>query len=361
MRWKTALDSAVSAALLAAMGAFLVLALPVGCSESGNENERPAGRPSATPAAAEEHAVTIDLARQQRGGIVTEALEAVSLRQELRAYATVLEPAGLLALAGDFASAKARLQKARANLEASGQQYNRARALNAEGKNISDKALQAAEAAWQSDRIEASASEEALRVAQDAVRQQWGEVITGWLVQGATALGRLLRQEDLLVQISLPPDERINEKINNLTSWPPTSAWVRTPRGVLLSVALVSPAPRADVRIQGMSYFYRASAGNKGLLPGMDVEAYLPAGPEARGFVIPLSAVLWRQGDAWVYVQTETVHFARRAISTANPVKGGFFVTEGFKAGERIVVRGAQSVMSEEFGSETRGAEEDED
>jgi hypothetical protein len=345
------------AAPLAAMGAFIALALAAGCAQSGDEKGQTAVRPPARPAAAEAYAVTIDLARQQRGGIVTEALETVSRREEMKAYATVLSPGGLVSLRGEFASSRARLEKARANLEVSRQQYDRARALNAEGKNISDKALQAAEAAWQSDRIEAQASEEALRFVRDAARLKWGDVIAGWLAGGRPALGRLLRQEDLLVQISLPPQEQIDRRI----SGPPPSAVLRTPQGALLSVALVSPAPSADALLQGVSYFYLASAENGELLPGMNMDAYLPAGAEARGFVIPLSAVLWRQGAAWVYVQRETVHFARRVISTANPVKGGFFVTEGFKAGERIVVRGAQSVLSEEFASETSGAGEDED
>ena len=47
-------------------------------------------------------------------------------------------------------------------------------------------------------------------------------------------------------------------------------------------VRYISPATRADPRIQGISYFY-AAAANTGVLPGMNVRAFLANGPPVEG------------------------------------------------------------------------------
>ena len=43
--------------------------------------------------------------------------------------------------------------------------------------------------------------------------------------------------------------------------------------------------------------------------------------------------------------------FARREVVQARPVDAGWFVSEGFKPGEKIVVAGAQLLLSEELKS----------
>ena len=98
-----------------------------------------------------------------------------------------------------------------------------------------------------------------------------------------------------------------------------------------------------------MSFFYLAPARPQGLLPGMNVLAYLPIGPPVQGVMVPAAAVVWWQGKAWVYVQTDPNHFVRRELSTETPVPEGWFVGTGLAAGDSIVVRGAQLLLSEEF------------
>ncbi len=85
------------------------------------------------------------------------------------------------------------------------------------------------------------------------------------------------------------------------------------------------------------------------ILPGLDLTAFVPAGPPVQGGVIPSATVVWRQGKAWAYLQVNPEEFTRRRVPTATPVSEGYFVTKGFRAGERIVTKGAQSLLSEEF------------
>jgi hypothetical protein len=68
-----------------------------------------------------------------------------------------------------------------------------------------------------------------------------------------------------------------------------------------------------------------------------------------KGLIVPVSAVVWSEGKAWVYLQTAPDHFSRRVVHTGVPVEKGFFVTQGFTPGDRIVTQGAQALLSEEL------------
>jgi hypothetical protein len=116
-----------------------------------------------------------------------------------------------------------------------------------------------------------------------------------------------------------------------------------------LSPSTVFPSPHTDPRVQGLSFLYVASAVTPRLVPGMNVLAYLPLGPQVSGVVIPAPAIVWWQGKAWVYVQQGGDRFVRREVPTENPVHDGWFVMREFSAGDRLVARGAQALLSEEF------------
>lgn len=78
----------------------------------------------------------------------------------------------------------------------------------------------------------------------------------------------------------------------------------------------------------------------------MNVAVFLPAGPTIGGFLVPSSAVVWQNGQPLVFVQTGAEHFTARPIATNIPVPGGYLVTSGFSAAERVVVDGAQVLLS---------------
>ncbi len=72
------------------------------------------------------------------------------------------------------------------------------------------------------------------------------------------------------------------------------------------------------------------------------------------GGVVPDSAAVWLDGKAWAYVQKGRERFVRLEVSTNHPVREGWFVTNNFAAGDRVVVQGAQLLLSEEFRSQIR-------
>jgi hypothetical protein len=285
--------------------------------------------------------VTVTKSAQEKSGIVAAPLESATHAEELQAYGVVLQLTGLSDLRRKYLQAKARVDSETVKLKAAKQEYDRVKALHAI-KNVSDKALQAAETDWELQKIGAQTSEEDLGILKSGARQQWGQTLVRWVSEGSPNLQELLQQQAVLIQLTLPPGVHIQPA-------PPT-VLIRLPGRPPVSAHLVSLSPRTDPRIQGESFFYTASPPSQVIiLPGMDLTAFMPAGPPVRGVIIPASAIVWRQGKAWAYLQVKPDGFARRQVPTDAPVSKGYFVTKNFRAADRIVVKGAQSLLSEEF------------
>jgi hypothetical protein len=308
---------------------------------------------SRVSAQAEENTILLTRLAQKRNGMVTAAVETVLHRESLQAYGVVLHLTALADLRKSYVLAKARVEDTLTKLDVSRKEYERLKILNEDHKNVSDKDLQSGEANWHSAEINLRASQEVLPALEGAVDQQWGEVIAKWVFEGSPAFYKLIRQEDFLLQITLPSGARISPV--------PGTVSVQTPDGALVPALFVSPSPQTDPRIQGISFFYLTPARRTNLLPGMNVAVSMPAGPQIRGFFIPGSAVVRSQGKAWVYVQKDEERFVRRKVSTETPVKNGYLVMKGFREGDRIVVKGAQLLLSEEFLTKAQTGEEDED
>ena len=307
---------------------------------------------SQIPPRAREGVVTVSKAEQEASGIVTAPLESVLRRQEIKAYGAVMDLQGLFTLRDRFAEARAQVDKTRANLDTSRKAYERLKTLYGEGQDVSAKALQAAEAAWRSDAADARAARQSLETVKATVLQQWGGTLAKWISEASPELDRLYRQDEILIRLTVPPDAAPGP--------PPPTALVQGASEKIETARLVSISPRADPRIQGRSFFYIAPERAAGLLPGMNVLAHLPSGPKVRGILIPAAAVVWRQGSAWVYVQTGPDEFARREVLVETPVREGWFVMKGFSAEEPVVVSGAQLLLSREF-LPVRPKEEEED
>jgi len=318
-----------------------------------------------------ERIITLDEATQTRSGIITSPLNPMAYREELQAYGAVLEFQSLADLRKglldsrknlvdsrkNLAATRAQVEKSKASLDASQKEYERLKTLHEDHQNISAKALQAGEAIWRSDKANTDAAEQGLHAAQetlhtaeqslevlqDTASQQWGTVIAGWLLEGSPSFERLRQRLDLLIQITLPSGVSIPSA--------PDSVQVQTGTGKMVFAHLISPSPRTDPRIQGTSFFYAVPA-QPGLLQGMNIRAYLPVGQKLQGFFIPSLAVIWWQGRAWVFVQRTSDQFVRREIATERPVQDGWFIVGGFSAKDRIVIKGAELILSEEFRSQ---------
>lgn len=342
----------VTVVVLVAVVALLVWGILEGRKEQATEaeRERPVKVPSRVSVQNNEVVVTIDQATQEKSAIVVAPLAALSHRGEERATGVVLLLQELSDARSGYVAAKAQMEKSRAFLAASHSEYERLKTLNADNRNISDKALQAAEAAWRADEATLRAATDSLKALNGSIRQRWGDVIAGWLFEGAPHFDRLAQLQELLIQVTFPPDAHVTAG--------PQIIHVQTGDGTrLVTARLVSPATATDPRIQGVSFFYTAPA-RPGFLPGMNVLALLPTGPALKGVVVPAAAVIWWQGKAWVYLKKGMDSFVRREVPTTVPVNDGFFVATGLSPDDRVVVKGAQLLHSEEFRSQIEVGEE---
>lgn len=345
MRPKNLLKAVIAAIALTAVAGLLIWAFITGRKELAQEQERerPVKAPLRVSTQDGESVVTLDQATQNKSGIAMAPLKAISRQEELRAYGTVMDLQTLVDLRNSFATAKAQVAKARASLEASRREYERLKPLH-DNQNISTKVFQAAEATWRSDEAIAGAAQTTVSVLEGTIRQRWGAVLARWLFDSSKEFERLMQRQNVLLQVTLPPGSRLSSA--------PRNARIQSPEGKIASASLVSPSPSTDPRIQGMSFFYLAQAQTTDLLPGMNVLAYLPNGAQVQGVIVPGAAVVWWEGKAWIYKQKDSQHFVRREIPTETPIENGWFVAKGLSPNDRIVVAGAQLLLSEELRSQ---------
>ena len=295
--------------------------------------------------------VTVGTATQLQSGIRTAVLAPIDYRHETIAYGSVVDLQPLIDYRTRFAAAVGASETAKATALASQAEYERNRILYADNQNVSLKAVQTARATAAADRakaVSAALYETDLRA---AITQQFGKTLTAWaLAADAQPFRALLKREKVLLNITLPLGE-------NLTA--PSVIDVSAYNQRRISAVLLTPSPLSDPVLPGRSYFYYAATT---IPTNTRIVAYLPvADSQQRGLFIPSGALVWYGGQPWVYIQLDKDRFARRVVPQQSPGNDGFYVTQEFKPGDAIVVRGAQLLLSEEFRAQIKTGEEGDD
>jgi hypothetical protein len=82
----------------------------------------------------------------------------------------------------------------------------------------------------------------------------------------------------------------------------------------------------------------------------MHVDAAVPAGSGTiAGVSVPVQAIVWQGGAPCVYVQLDAERFVRRMLSAYRENGESWFVSGALNPGDRVVVTGAQMLLSEEL------------
>lgn len=283
--------------------------------------------------------VTLAAAIQTQSGIRTAPLSAANDQAETPAYGTVLDLQPMLDLRARYFSARADADAARATGAASRQEYERSRLLYQDDQNVSLKTYQTAQAAYRSDQARADAAALNAQNISAAARQQFGATLARWmLAPRSPEFARLVNRQEVLLRVTLPLDE----------GWEaPARIQIDANLKRRLPADLISPSPQSDPAIQGNAFIYRTATP---LAAGSRIAAYLPTAQRAtRGIRIPADAIVWYGGQPWVYVKLSPDRFGRYPVAQQAPMQGGFFVTQGFQPGLRVVVSGAQLLLSEEL------------
>jgi hypothetical protein len=290
--------------------------------------------------------ITLDEEGQHAVGLKTAELKPGKYQDQVRAYGSVLDLTALTTLNTNYIAAVSQLNTAQARLAASQPAFARAQALYA--KSIGNLVqVQSTEAAVIADRAAVEAAQSQVRTLRATAMQEWGPVIGNAMIINGGLINRLIERTEFLLQVTLPPGVQLDDV-------PPTVSVEVVGKSRRTEARYISPATRTDPRIQGLTYFY-AAAGNSGVLPGMNVRAFLANGNPVDGVIVPSSAVVWWAGRAWVYRLTGDDTFSRREIPTDMPDEtgGGFVIPASLLADKGdVVTAGAQMLLSEEFRSQ---------
>ena len=306
------------------------------------ESEAPVQAPSRVKSENGHAVLLFDTSAQTANGILTTALNPAKQQIESQATGVVVQLQPLLDLKASFNTPATDLIRALANARASQAEYERLRQLNQDGKNASEKAVEAARAAAESDAALVQNAQQTITVLKGSALLHWGPVVAGWLEGNSPQMDALLVQRRFLLQVTATTATRFSA---------PKHAIVQFASGPDGQADFVSLLPQLDPRLQVPSLLYEISA-HPGLVPGMNLNVFLASGPLESGAIIPSGAVVWSQGSAWCYIEESPGKFVRSAVQTTNPVSSGWFVTEGIDPNARVVTSGAQTLFSEEFRSQ---------
>ncbi|MBR8052070.1 MULTISPECIES: hypothetical protein [Burkholderiaceae] len=293
-----------------------------------------------------ESGVSISPVERERAGIATAAVRSLERQAQSQAIATALPLQELIDAAAALASARAQADRATSALAASRRDFERLRGLHAQDRNVSDRALDVAEAAWRADEAGARSAQAALDAARASARGRWGAVLADAMAVDGPLWRRLAAGQGVLLRVAAS---------GAVSGAIPAAIEIEAPDGRWKPARQVSIAPIADPRIQGTAFFYDTDA--KGIAPGMTLAARFGAGEKQAGALLPADALLWWQGRQWAYVEEEPGRFERREAVAARRVDNGWFVP-GFEQAT-VVSRGAQALLSQELRSTVKVGEEE--
>lgn len=338
---KSALRITLIVAAVTIVVGGLIYGFLAGRGEQAAEEQRdaPVKAPSRISSEGGHTMLSFDASAQHANGIVTTLLTATKESAEAQATGVVVQLQPLLDLKASYNTPATDLIRARANSRASSAEYERLRMLNQDGRNASDKSVEAARATAVSDAALAQNAEQAIGLVKDASVLHWGPVVAGWIETNSPQLQALLMQQAFLLQVT---------GTNGGAFASPKRATVQYPDRSRGTARFVSVLPQLDPRLQIPSLLYLI-APHPGLAPGVNLSVFLHSGQAQTGVIVPSSAVVWSEGQAWCYVEQSPGKFDRRAVSTGSPEADGWFVTEGILPSTRVVTSGAQTLLSEEF------------
>ena len=290
---------------------------------------------------------------QRASGIQTRELEEASSRASTAVYGTVVNIQPLLDLRARYIAAIAEARAMRATAANSEAEYRRVKKLFEQDRNVSERALQAAQAQSGADQAHVAAAEQSISATHANIRIAWGEALAKWATNPeSAAFEALAQQREVLVQLVFPFEMQGQADKAVLTIAPASSDAAGRP------VRYISSAPQGDSTLPGATYFY--SAPGTGLRAGMRVVArFHLAGKSQSGVIVPAAAVVWHGGKAWAYVREDDDTFVRKEVATDDELPGGWFNAANFEAGDEVVVSGAQLLLSEEQKFQIRNENED--
>lgn len=339
MKIRLSLALAASLAIAATAGWYALRDVAAPAQATSSASVAGAASSPSVQTIGSETVVVVGLAAQRASGILVAPIAATPVRTQYEAYATVIDPQPLFDLRTRLAAAQADAATVAEQARNSNAQYQRSRQLFDDDHNVSLKALQDAQALMQADRDKLQSTKVALAGLNATARAQFGDVLAHAVASPESELlTRLQSGRTSILRVTLP---------STMGSNAPDRLSLHASDGELISVQKLSSSPVADPAVPGTPWFYAAP---RALPIGTHTLAVAAASQTSTpAWLIPTDAIVWYGGQTWAYVRIAPDRFARRLVQSASENDAGVAVTSGFHAGDSIVTRGAQLLLSEEL------------
>ena len=289
--------------------------------------------------------------------------QTLSTGRDLGVVEPRITPTERIALTTQLTGVRSEADAAAAATQAAREAYERARVLNADNKNIADRVVEEAKARLDAEQARLTSArttvqnlEKSLRVAGPAASRLMADVDgtvvevmarPGESVEAGLPLLRISRLDKLVARVDLPVGQNLPSGV--MSAQIVAVGHEQEP----VSADRISANPVVDPKSPGESYLFRLREGRFGLRPGLAVTTYFTRpGARRQGFTIPIAAVVRLSGKTYVFVQSVD-GFVRKEVKVESPVAAGYFVAGRLAGGDRIVVTGAQTLLSEEFKPES--------
>ena len=174
--------------------------------------------------------------------------------------------------------------------------------------------------------------------AHEALRWQWGEVLTHAVLDPESTLLASFRQD----RAALIKVEFGAEPANSV---PPSRARIALGGREASVEALPLDRAPATSRWGGLTYWFTAADAT--LPSGAEITAWVATGDSETGVRIPARAVLWLDGQQWVYVQVAPTGYERRGVALRALPSHAYF-TPDLTAATHVVTVGAQALLAQE-------------
>ena len=111
-------------------------------------------------------------------------------------------------------------------------------------------------------------------------------------------------------------------------------------------------APTVDPQTQGAGFLFLIAGKPSAFSPNAALTGYVKVpGDSLNGVTVSRDAVIRYEGKTWVYLQTGDNEFTRREVPLDYPAEKGWFVPSGLTGKDRVIVGGAQTILSTELSS----------
>lgn len=296
--------------------------------------------------------VTIAPAVQENSGIQTAKVSKASHAGGIKSLGSVVSIDSLIDAKTQYLNLRSEISVIHSTSANNQQQYQRLKTLNADDKNISDRAVQEALATVNADNARIQAAELQMKNLLTNTKLKWGDALAGLVVGEKLPphLENLLNRHNVLVQVSLPMSAATPATGSSI-QLSPINENARP-----VTATYISPASQSDASGLGKTYYYSAPADS--LRIGMRVNAAAAKSEANDGVIVPNSAVVWYAGTPWAYFKQGKDQFVRKPISADTEVDSGWFNTH-LSADSEVVVQGAQLLLSEEFKYQIKNENED--